>query len=82
VKIISKAEHFLHIKIIFILYKILSSLFPHTKKNQSKSLKEPCPGCEAPYGYTNVMRLSTDTSRFSVSRKIQQTKQRNCGLIR
>lgn len=30
-----------------------------------KSLIEPCDGCAAPYGYKNVMRLSTDTSAFA-----------------
>lgn len=30
-----------------------------------KNLKEPCPSCEAPYGFHNVMSLSQDTSRFS-----------------
>ncbi|XP_034949317.1 integrin beta-PS [Chelonus insularis] len=30
-----------------------------------KALKEPCDGCAAPYGYKNVMRLSTDTSEFA-----------------
>lgn len=28
---------------------------------------EPCPKCDAPYGYRNIMGLSTDTYRFSVS---------------
>lgn len=31
------------------------------------SLREPCAGCAAPYGYRNVMPLSTDTYRFAVS---------------
>lgn len=31
------------------------------------SLHEPCPGCEAPYGYRNVMALSTNTHLFAVS---------------
>uniref|UniRef100_A0A1B6CMD9 Integrin beta n=1 Tax=Clastoptera arizonana TaxID=38151 RepID=A0A1B6CMD9_9HEMI len=30
-----------------------------------KNLVEPCTGCEAPYGFQNVMSLSTDTSRFA-----------------
>uniref|UniRef100_A0A0K8T298 Integrin beta n=2 Tax=Lygus hesperus TaxID=30085 RepID=A0A0K8T298_LYGHE len=30
-----------------------------------KNLKEPCASCEAPYGYQNVMSLSTDTDRFA-----------------
>ena len=30
-------------------------------------MKEPCPGCAAPYGYKNAMPLSTDTYLFSVS---------------
>ncbi|XP_030378014.1 integrin beta-PS isoform X2 [Scaptodrosophila lebanonensis] len=30
-----------------------------------KNLEEPCPKCDAPYGYRNVMALSTDTYRFS-----------------
>ena len=30
-------------------------------------LLEPCDGCAAPYGYKHHMRLSTDTSTFSVS---------------
>ncbi|KAL7744460.1 hypothetical protein ACLKA6_001838 [Drosophila palustris] len=30
-----------------------------------KNLKEPCPKCDAPYGYRNIMGLSTDTYRFS-----------------
>ncbi|KAL5278574.1 ITGB1 family protein [Megaselia abdita] len=30
-----------------------------------KNLQEPCSGCAAPYGYHNIMRLSTDTYRFS-----------------
>jgi hypothetical protein len=33
------------------------------------SLKEPCPGCAAPYGFHNVMALSTNTYRFAVSSK-------------
>lgn len=32
-----------------------------------ESLLQPCPGCEAPYGFQNVMSLSQDTSRFAVS---------------
>lgn len=31
------------------------------------SLAEPCPRCAAPYGFQNVMTLSSDTGRFSVS---------------
>ncbi|XP_014241511.1 integrin beta-PS isoform X2 [Cimex lectularius] len=30
-----------------------------------KNLKEPCPGCEAPYGYQNIMSLSMDTEEFA-----------------
>ncbi|KAL7744462.1 hypothetical protein ACLKA6_001839 [Drosophila palustris] len=30
-----------------------------------KNLEEPCPKCDAPYGYRNIMGLSTDTYRFS-----------------
>ncbi|XP_012282811.1 integrin beta-PS [Orussus abietinus] len=30
-----------------------------------KALAEPCPGCAAPYGYKNIMRLSQDTSHFA-----------------
>ncbi|XP_006623005.1 integrin beta-PS [Apis dorsata] len=30
-----------------------------------KSLKEPCDGCAAPYGYKNIMTLSQDTSHFA-----------------
>ena len=30
-------------------------------------LIEPCDGCAAPYGYKHHMKLSTDTSAFSVS---------------
>lgn len=30
-------------------------------------LKEPCPGCEAPYGFLNRMSLSEDVDSFSVS---------------
>lgn len=30
-----------------------------------KNLVSPCDGCEAPYGYHNVMKLSTDTRRFA-----------------
>ena len=33
-------------------------------------LKEPCDGCAAPYGYKHHMQLSTDTSTFSVSSKV------------
>lgn len=33
----------------------------------SSSLREPCPGCVAPYGYHNLMPLSTDANLFSVS---------------
>lgn len=36
------------------------------------SLHEPCPSCEAPYGYHNVMRLSTDTHLFAVSQLPQK----------
>lgn len=39
------------------------------------SLAEPCPHCAAPYGFQNVMRLSSDTGRFSVS--VQQTVSRS-----
>lgn len=37
------------------------------------SLREPCPSCAAPYGYHNVMALSTNTHLFAVSqlKKIQ-----------
>lgn len=40
------------------------------------SLKEPCAGCAAPYGYHNVMELSTDTHRFAVS----SSKKKCCKL--
>lgn len=62
----SKAEH----KNFHFTKHFKNSTFP------TKSLIEPCPGCEAPYGYHNVMSLSTDTRRFSVSRI-----RRSCGLI-
>lgn len=32
-----------------------------------KNLREPCPQCAAPYGYHNLMPLSMDTNRFTVS---------------
>lgn len=31
------------------------------------SLLEPCSGCVAPYGYHNLMQLSSDANRFTVS---------------
>lgn len=30
-------------------------------------LEEPCDGCEAPYGFRNHMKLTTDTAKFNVS---------------
>lgn len=45
-----------------------------------QSLKEPCPGCAAPYGYHNVMRLSTDTRQFSVSRICETPKKQSKSL--
>uniref|UniRef100_A0A2M4AMG0 Integrin beta n=1 Tax=Anopheles triannulatus TaxID=58253 RepID=A0A2M4AMG0_9DIPT len=32
-----------------------------------KNLLEPCSGCVAPYGYHNLMQLSSDANRFTVS---------------
>lgn len=31
------------------------------------SLDEPCTGCAAPYGFRNIMSLSNNANRFSVS---------------
>ena len=32
-------------------------------------LEEPCDGCAAPYGYHNIMPLTTDVQYFAVSLK-------------
>ncbi|XP_037807602.1 integrin beta-PS-like isoform X2 [Lucilia sericata] len=39
-------------------------IMPFTSTAPTK-LISPCDGCEPPYGFKNVMSLSTDTSRFS-----------------
>lgn len=39
-----------------------------------RSLLEPCTGCAPPYGYKHVMKLSTDTSQFAVSRRFLDNK--------
>lgn len=62
----------------------IGCLLLHTKKTNIKnkiknsntkfSLEEPCPKCDAPYGYRNIMGLSTDTYRFSVSCPHPKTK--------
>lgn len=46
-----------------------------------RSLKEPCNGCEAPYGYQNVMSLSTDTDRFAVSDKSDGAKEKKMSVL-
>lgn len=39
----------------------------HLMNCSINSLREPCTGCAAPYGFYNAMSLSGDTSTFSVS---------------
>lgn len=40
---------------------------PKTIKNDIYRLQHPCDGCEAPYGFRNLMKLDTDTKQFAVS---------------
>ncbi|XP_034672073.1 integrin beta-PS isoform X2 [Drosophila subobscura] len=40
-------------------------LMPYVSTIPKSDLEEPCPKCAAPYGYRNIMGLSTDTYRFS-----------------
>lgn len=39
----------------------------HVRKITNFRLQHPCDGCEAPYGFKNVMGLSMDTTKFAVS---------------
>lgn len=57
---------------LFQLYSLLFWIISKTKRQMLfllalNSLREPCPSCAAPYGYHNVMALSTNTHLFAVS---------------
>lgn len=55
-------------------WKLITTMFPMFFTH---SLREPCPQCAAPYGYYNLMPLSVDTHRFTVSLFWKRKKQKS-----